>query len=81
MVLPSAVDDGQLFVTQDPITVFDLQEELAVGSFGTVYRALFKPQNKTVALKICQVDPQDEDAYNDLVTEIKVLIFMEFCSE
>eukprot|EP01119_Soliformovum_irregulare_P003116 TRINITY_DN1341_c0_g1_i1.p1 TRINITY_DN1341_c0_g1~~TRINITY_DN1341_c0_g1_i1.p1 ORF type:complete len:1290 (+),score=340.11 TRINITY_DN1341_c0_g1_i1:82-3951(+) len=58
------VDEG------DPTILFKLEEELAVGSFGTVYRALNK-DGAEVAVKIIEIE--DEDNISDIVTEMTIL--------
>ena len=51
--------EKQLLLEQDPAQVFELLEELAVGSFGAVYKArLFSDDQKIVAVKICSFDEE-----------------------
>ncbi|KAI9335129.1 hypothetical protein BDR26DRAFT_866213 [Obelidium mucronatum] len=54
----------------DPTRVFELQEKLGEGSYGTVHRALHTRSNTTVAVKILPV------ANTDLNQSIKEISFM-----
>ena len=55
----------------DPTELFHLNKELAVGSFGTVYEALEKSSNKTIALKI--IGLEEDESFEDLIVEIDIL--------
>eukprot|EP01104_Vermistella_antarctica_P010373 TRINITY_DN276_c0_g1_i1.p1 TRINITY_DN276_c0_g1~~TRINITY_DN276_c0_g1_i1.p1 ORF type:complete len:1405 (+),score=445.67 TRINITY_DN276_c0_g1_i1:412-4626(+) len=62
---------AELLSKDDPTVVFDLIEELAVGSFGSVYKGTYKPTGEIVAVKVCQLE--DEDSFTDLMFEISIL--------
>jgi len=55
----------------DPTKLFDLIEELAVGSYGHVYRAVYKPTGETCALKIIALE--EDDTFEEMMIEIQVL--------
>eukprot|EP01103_Thecamoeba_quadrilineata_P018499 TRINITY_DN705_c1_g1_i1.p1 TRINITY_DN705_c1_g1~~TRINITY_DN705_c1_g1_i1.p1 ORF type:complete len:1109 (-),score=351.66 TRINITY_DN705_c1_g1_i1:112-3438(-) len=57
--------------TEDPTLIFELIEEIAVGSFGSVYRGRHLPSSEIVAVKICPLE--DEDSMSDLLLEIDIL--------
>eukprot|EP01118_Nematostelium_gracile_P014273 TRINITY_DN5522_c0_g1_i2.p1 TRINITY_DN5522_c0_g1~~TRINITY_DN5522_c0_g1_i2.p1 ORF type:complete len:331 (+),score=73.34 TRINITY_DN5522_c0_g1_i2:176-1168(+) len=58
-------------ITQgDPNDLFTLETELAVGSFGTVYKAKDRSGN-AVAVKI--IGLEEDDSYDDLIVEIEIL--------
>ncbi|KAJ1501529.1 hypothetical protein HMI54_009888 [Coelomomyces lativittatus] len=56
----------------DPNDLFVLDKELAVGSFGTVYKAHYKnnPEH-TVAIKIITLE--DDETFDELIIEIDIL--------
>ena len=75
--------DG-LFGPEDPTKLFELLEELAVGSYGTVYKvgvcigsaltmrqAKHKPTSDIVALKIITLE--EDETFDDLAIEISIL--------
>eukprot|EP01100_Stratorugosa_tubuloviscum_P008652 TRINITY_DN35_c0_g2_i1.p1 TRINITY_DN35_c0_g2~~TRINITY_DN35_c0_g2_i1.p1 ORF type:complete len:1183 (-),score=602.26 TRINITY_DN35_c0_g2_i1:62-3610(-) len=55
----------------DPDTLFDLIEEIASGSFGTVYKGMHKASKQILAIKIIQ--PDEDESLEDLMIEIQVL--------
>jgi len=55
----------------NPITLFDLVEELAVGSYGTVYKAIHLSSKDIVALKIIKIE-EDEDV-EKMLAEVKIM--------
>lgn len=64
-------DPAQLLSPDDPVNLFELLEELAVGAFGAVYSATYLPTQETVAVKICALE--DEDSQGELLGEISIL--------
>lgn len=56
---------------EDPTKLFDLIEELAVGSYGHVYKAIYKPTQDVVALKIIQLE--EDDTFEEMMIEILIL--------
>eukprot|EP01104_Vermistella_antarctica_P018389 TRINITY_DN6782_c0_g1_i1.p1 TRINITY_DN6782_c0_g1~~TRINITY_DN6782_c0_g1_i1.p1 ORF type:complete len:114 (+),score=9.91 TRINITY_DN6782_c0_g1_i1:224-565(+) len=66
-----------LISKQDVDKVFRLQKELAVGSFGNVFSALHIPSGDTIAVKVCELDTNDEDSVIDVVTELSILKMAE----
>jgi len=57
----------------DPTELFVLEKELAVGSFGTVYKGYQKQRgpDHVVAVKIITLE--EDDSYDDLIVEIEIL--------
>jgi len=66
-----ALNINDLIGTEDPTKTFELIEELAVGSYGTVYKAKHKPTGDIVALKIITLE--EDETFDDLAIEISVL--------
>lgn len=58
-------------LNEDPLTLFDLQERLGKGSFGSVYRAINKRTGEVVAVKIIPV--ADDEAIEDVRREVSIL--------
>lgn len=56
---------------EDPNTLFELIEELAEGSFGTVYKGRHLPTGQIMAVKIIALD--EDETFDDLVIEIAIL--------
>jgi len=63
--------DSVITSKEDPTKLFDLLEELAVGSYGHVYKAVYKPTNEIVALKIIALE--EDDTFEEMMIEILVL--------
>eukprot|EP01087_Luapelamoeba_hula_P008250 TRINITY_DN2058_c1_g1_i1.p1 TRINITY_DN2058_c1_g1~~TRINITY_DN2058_c1_g1_i1.p1 ORF type:complete len:446 (+),score=78.24 TRINITY_DN2058_c1_g1_i1:34-1338(+) len=63
--------DAVLSSREDPTRLFDLLEELAVGSYGHVYKAIYKPTGDIVALKIIALE--EDDTFEEMMIEIQVL--------
>eukprot|EP01132_Coremiostelium_polycephalum_P003594 gene3594-4476_t len=56
---------------EDPNELFDLIEEIAEGSFGTVYKGKHLPSGNIMAVKIIALD--EDETFDDLVVEIDIL--------
>eukprot|EP01103_Thecamoeba_quadrilineata_P001442 TRINITY_DN1129_c0_g1_i1.p1 TRINITY_DN1129_c0_g1~~TRINITY_DN1129_c0_g1_i1.p1 ORF type:complete len:1203 (-),score=327.68 TRINITY_DN1129_c0_g1_i1:664-4272(-) len=56
---------------EDPDLLFELTEELAAGSGGTIYKGVFLPSNEIVAVKIVPL-PEDEPIA-DILYELNIL--------
>lgn len=54
-----ALDPDKLFGKDDPMKIYKLQEELAVGSYGRVYRVQDKKTNNVCALKVIPLEEND----------------------
>lgn len=54
-----ALDPEKLFAKDDPTKLYKLLEELAVGSYGRVYRAQDKKTNQICALKVIPLEEND----------------------
>jgi len=63
--------DDVLTSHADPTKLFDLLEEIAVGSYGHVYKAIYKPSDEIVALKIIALE--EDDTFEEMMIEIQVL--------
>jgi len=63
--------DSVISSKEDPTKLFDLLEELAVGSYGHVYRAIYKPTGDIVALKIITLE--EDDTFEEMMIEILIL--------
>lgn len=46
----------------DPEDIYFLEEEIASGTFGSVYKAIHNENKKIAALKITQPDEDDEES-------------------
>jgi serine/threonine-protein kinase 24/25/MST4 len=55
----------------DPRTLFELQERLGKGSFGSVYKAVNVKTKEVVAIKIISLS--EDDAVEDVRREISIL--------
>eukprot|EP01114_Cavostelium_apophysatum_P003871 TRINITY_DN1400_c0_g1_i4.p1 TRINITY_DN1400_c0_g1~~TRINITY_DN1400_c0_g1_i4.p1 ORF type:complete len:1584 (-),score=580.27 TRINITY_DN1400_c0_g1_i4:69-4820(-) len=55
----------------DPNELFRLEKELAVGSFGTVYKASHRSTGEQVAVKIIALE--EDETFDDLIIEIDIL--------
>lgn len=60
-----------LLLKDDPLAIFEFIEEIAVGSFGSVYRAKHLPTGDVVAVKACVYE--EDEALKDLIAEIQFL--------
>ncbi|KAL6072966.1 Mitogen-activated protein kinase kinase kinase kinase 1 [Balamuthia mandrillaris] len=67
----SSCIDKILTSKEDPTRLFDLLEELAVGSYGHVYKAIYKPTGEVVALKI--IGLEEDDTFEEMAVEISIL--------
>lgn len=67
----SSLDPDKLFAKDDPMRLYKLLEELAVGSYGRVYRAQDKRTNQICALKVIPLE--DNDALE--VPQLDLLLF------
>jgi len=56
---------------EDPVELFELIEEIAEGSFGTVYKGRHIPTGNIMAVKIIALD--EDETFEDLVVEIDIL--------
>lgn len=56
---------------EDPLTLFDIQEKLGKGSYGSVYKARHKDTSDIVAIKIIALD--DTETIKDVRREIEIL--------
>eukprot|EP01105_Mastigella_eilhardi_P003998 TRINITY_DN1528_c0_g2_i3.p1 TRINITY_DN1528_c0_g2~~TRINITY_DN1528_c0_g2_i3.p1 ORF type:complete len:967 (-),score=285.75 TRINITY_DN1528_c0_g2_i3:174-3074(-) len=56
---------------EDPVEVLKLNSVIAEGSFGTVYTGCYKPENKTLAIKIIQLE--EDETFEDLKIELYVM--------
>ncbi|EFA81944.1 putative protein serine/threonine kinase [Heterostelium album PN500] len=56
---------------EDPNDLFELIEEIAEGSFGTVYKGKHLPSGNIMAVKIIGLD--EDETFDDLVVEIDIL--------
>eukprot|EP01101_Sappina_pedata_P008223 TRINITY_DN4510_c0_g1_i1.p1 TRINITY_DN4510_c0_g1~~TRINITY_DN4510_c0_g1_i1.p1 ORF type:complete len:1003 (+),score=529.39 TRINITY_DN4510_c0_g1_i1:52-3060(+) len=56
---------------EDPDLLFELTEEIAAGSGGTVYRGVFLPTNEVIAVKIVPIP--DDEPIDDLILELNLL--------
>eukprot|EP01133_Synstelium_polycarpum_P013331 gene13331-15677_t len=56
---------------EDPNDLFELVEEIAEGSFGTVYKGRHLPTGNIMAVKIIGLD--EDETFEDLVVEIDIL--------
>ncbi|KAN0025672.1 hypothetical protein ACTFIU_010266 [Dictyostelium citrinum] len=56
---------------EDPVELFELIEEIAEGSFGTVYKGKHLPTGNIMAVKIIALD--EDETFEDLVVEIDIL--------
>lgn len=54
-----ALDPDKLFGKDDPMKIYKLLEELAVGSYGRVYRVQDKKTNAVCALKVIPLEEND----------------------
>jgi serine/threonine protein kinase len=63
--------DEVLTSTEDPAPLFFLIEELAVGSYGHVYKAIYKRTNQECALKIIKLE--EDDTFEEMMIEIQIL--------
>ncbi|KAG9391617.1 Protein kinase domain [Carpediemonas membranifera] len=60
--------------SQDPRELFQLQELLGKGSFGSVYKAVDKKTGELVAAKIIFIDPEEEDeSLREVQKEVDIL--------
>lgn len=55
----SGLDPDKLFGKDDPMKLYKLLEELAVGSYGRVYRVQEKRTNQICALKVIPLEDND----------------------
>eukprot|EP01102_Stenamoeba_stenopodia_P010444 TRINITY_DN3146_c0_g7_i1.p1 TRINITY_DN3146_c0_g7~~TRINITY_DN3146_c0_g7_i1.p1 ORF type:complete len:1411 (-),score=438.36 TRINITY_DN3146_c0_g7_i1:243-4475(-) len=60
-----------LLEPEDPDDLFELVDEIAVGSFGAVYKGIHTKTGQEMAVKICGI--ADDDAISDMVVEISAL--------
>jgi len=65
------VDFMSLVEKEDPDEIYELIDEIAVGSYGSVYKALHLPSQKIVAMKI--MEPDEDEELDDFSAEIAVL--------
>lgn len=56
---------------EDPLTLFEIQEKLGKGSYGSVYKARNKESSEIVAVKIIALD--DTETIKDVRREIEIL--------
>ena len=48
-------------------------EKIGEGTYGIVYKAIFKPDNTTVALKKIRLEGEDEGVPSTSIREISIL--------
>jgi len=60
-----------LLTEGDPEAVYSLDDEIASGAFGTVYRGVMVATKQPVAIKICE--PTEDETMEDLLIEVSVL--------
>lgn len=65
------MSQSNIIQPDDPDEIFELIEEIATGSTGTVYKGTYLPANSQVAVKICPL-PEDE-SFDDLLLELELL--------
>lgn len=69
--VPKGMDFNDLLDKEDVDLIFTLEEEIAAGSFGTVYKGEHIPSGKTMAIKI--ITPDEDEVPEDLMIEIALL--------
>ena len=62
----------------DPEDLFTKQERIGKGSFGEVYKGIDKRTQKTIAIKIINLE-EAEDEIEDIQQEITVLSQCDSC--
>ena len=50
--LPEASGDDHILKLENAREVYEFQDQLGRGSFGKVYKAIFKPTGETIAVKV-----------------------------
>jgi len=48
-------------------------EKIGEGTYGVVYKAIYKPNNQTVALKKIRLEGEDEGVPSTAIREISIL--------
>ena len=61
-----------LIAERDPNELFQLEEQIAKGSYGVVYKGATTDNREPVAVKIIPID--DDDSVRECCVEIEVLI-------
>jgi len=69
--IPDGLNFNDLLDKEDVDEIFTLEEEIAAGSFGTVYKGTHVPTGKTMAIKI--ITPDEDEIPEDLMIEIAFL--------
>merc|ERR1712137_1070080 len=65
------IDFNDLLDKEDVDNIFSLEQEIASGSFGTVYKGTYLPTGETLAIKI--ITPDEDELPEDLMIEIALL--------
>ncbi|KAL4156539.1 hypothetical protein PRNP1_005569 [Phytophthora ramorum] len=58
---------------ENPEDVYEVLERIGEGSYGKVYKAVNKASAEVVALKVVPVESEDQDAFDELTREIRIL--------